>query len=307
MRRRERPTAAPPKAVRGAPSSTAEPAVERPSIALLANADSGSGDAADVERLLRGGTADVRRFALDDEDGVVAFAPARVVVAGGDGSVGRGAALAARRGVPLGVVPVGTANDFARALELPDALDQAVAVAAAGTRTRPMDLGRAAGRPFVNAASAGLSPVAAQRAEGLKRRLGSLAYAVGAVRAGLGADPIGCRVVCDGVELYAGRVWQVTVACTGAFGGGSEVAADPHDGVLDVVVIEAGSRVALMRRAYGLRLGRVERQPGVLTGAGARVDVETDGTTGFNIDGESVAATALSFTVERHAFEVVVG
>ena len=111
--------------------------------------------------------------------------PERIVVAGGDGSIGCAAGAAGGAAVPLGVVPVGTANDFARALGLPDDLDEAVELAATGARTRRLDLGAAGERPFVNAASAGLSPVAAGEAHGLKSALGPLAYAVGALRAGL--------------------------------------------------------------------------------------------------------------------------
>ncbi len=274
---------------------------------MLANRDSGQGEAQEVERMLRERGDEPKRFALDESDDVVAFGPSRIIVAGGDGSVGCGAAAAARSGVPLGVVPVGTANDFARALEIPDGLEEAVELAASGIETRAVDLGRVGDRPFVNAASAGLAPVAAREADSLKQRLGPLAYLVGAVRAGISADPIRCRVVCDESELFEGEAWQVIVACTGAFGGGSEVEADPHDGVLDVVVIEGSSRARLVHRAYGIRAGGIEEQTGVITGEGRSVDVDTDGVTGFNVDGEVLEDSHLHFTVEPRAFEVVVG
>ncbi len=119
------------------------------------------------------------------------------------------------------------------------------------------------GRPFVNVASLGLAPAAAERAHGLKRVLGAAAYAVGGVRAAMAEDPIRCAARCDGREVVSGEMWQVTVACSGAFGGGSEVDADPSDGRLDLVAIEAGSRLALARRAVGLRRGTVESQHGV--------------------------------------------
>ena len=274
---------------------------------MLANRDSGQGEADEVERMLRERGDQAKRFALDESDDVVAFAPSRIIVAGGDGSVGCGAAAAARAGVPLGVVPVGTANDFARALGLSDELAEAVELAATGTRTRAVDLGRVGERPFVNAASAGLAPVAAREAHGLKRQLGPLAYLVGALRAGLRTDPIACRVVCDGIELFEGKAWQVIVACTGAFGGGSEVEADPHDGVLDVVIIEGSSRARLVQRAYGIRAGGIEGQSGVVTGEGREVTVDTDGVTGFNVDGEVLTDEELHFMIEPRAFEVVVG
>jgi diacylglycerol kinase (ATP) len=275
-------------------------------IALLANPESGSGEAGEVERLLRAHDDAVTRFDLDRSDDAVAARPSRVIVAGGDGSVGCGAAAAARAGVPLGVVAVGTANDFARSMDLPRELFAAVDLAASGTQTKRLDLGRVGDRPFVNAAAAGLSPVAASNAHGLKRLLGPFAYTVGALRAGLFAKPIHCSVTVDGRSCFDGDAWQVIVGLTGAFGGGAEVEADPSDGRLNVVAIEAGSRVRLVARGYGLRAGSVEEQSGVITATGRTVEVEHDGA-GFNVDGELVADRALRFSVEPKAFDVVVG
>jgi YegS/Rv2252/BmrU family lipid kinase len=276
-------------------------------IALLANPESGSGESGEVERLLRKQGLEVSRFGLEHAEAAVAAQPQRIVVAGGDGSVGPAADAASRAGVPLGVVAVGTANDFARALELPDDLVDAVEVAAIGTRTANLDLGRVGERPFVNAASAGLSPVAARKAEGLKRAFGSLAYTVGALRAGLFARSVAARVTVDGVDIFTGHAWQVIVAVTGAFGGGAEVDADPADGCLDLVAIEAGSRLRLAVHGYGMRSGRVERQEGVVTARGRRIEVEADGGSGFNVDGELLSEARLRFTVEPRAFEVVIG
>jgi diacylglycerol kinase family enzyme len=275
-------------------------------IAFLANPDSGSGEAGEVVRLLRERRIEVSRFDLDRADEAVAAAPERIVVAGGDGSIGAGADAAARAQVPLGVVAVGTANDFARALELPDDPAAALELALTGSRTTRLDLGRVGKRPFVNAASAGLSPVAADSAHSLKRALGPLAYTVGALRAGLFADPVAARVRVDGDQVFAGDAWQVIVAVSGAFGGGAEVDADPADGYLDLIAIEARSRLRLALHGYGLRSGRVEEQDGVITARGTRIEVATDGA-GFNIDGELISDTCLRFTLEPRAFEVVIG
>jgi diacylglycerol kinase (ATP) len=274
-------------------------------IALLANPKSGSGEAVDVARRMSELGADVRRFGIADGHDAVAHAPDRITVAGGDGSIGLAAAAAGSAEVPLAVVPVGTANDFARALGIPLDVGAATELAVRGERRQRLDLGWMDDRPFVNAASAGLSPHAARHASGLKPKLGPLAYAVGAVRAGLAAKPIECTVTCEGSTAFSGNAWQVTVGLTGAFGAGASIDADPTDAQLDCVVIEAGSRARLMIHAYGLRSGRLEEQPGTVSLRARGLEVlAVDG--GFNVDGELCPTSSGRFTVAPHAYEVIV-
>jgi diacylglycerol kinase (ATP) len=276
-------------------------------IMLVGNPDSGAGDAGDVAGLMRAHGADVEAVGPGEADRAIQAPPDRLVVAGGDGSIAPAADAAVRAGVPLAVVPVGTANDFARALGLPEDLEEASRIAAAGTETRPFDLGWMDGRPFVNVASLGLPPAAARKAHGLKRLLGPTAYAVGGVRAAATAHPVRCAARCDGQDVFEGNAWQVTVACSGAFGGGSDVRADPHDGLLDLVAVEAGSRAGLALRAYGLRRGTLETQKGVRSCRGSSVELDVPANTSFNVDGEIVEAGPVGFSVEAAALDVVVG
>lgn len=280
-----------------------------PKVALLANPDSGSGDADAVEREIAALEISFIRLGLDEADALETIAPARVVVAGGDGSIGCAAEAASRLQVPLGVVPIGTANDFARALALPDELAKACETAALGSRTRWIELGRMDRRPFVNVASLGLPPAAAWRASGLKRKFGPLAYAVGGVRAAAFAHPVWCRLADDaGDELFAGEAWQATIACSGHFGGGSQVDADPSDGLLDAVVVQAGSRLRLVLRARGMRAGTLEEQDGVHKRRAPAFTLDVGPETSFNVDGElCVRSGEVRFTVDADAVEVVVG
>lgn len=225
----------------------------------------------------------------------------RIVVSGGDGTIGEAAALAARLDVPLGVVPTGTANDFARSAGLPEDLAAAAAVAVRGAPGRPRDLARIDGRPFVNVAAAGLAPAAAARAEPMKRALGALAYPVGAVLAGVREDPIAVRIP----GHFDGDAWQVIVACSGAFGGGAEIeAADPHDGQLDLVVIPESSRAELARRAVHLRRGDVADAPGTVHARAARLTLHVPDRTAFNVDGELVEAGPVAELTVRERFRL---
>src|SRR5919112_5545673 len=115
-------------------------------------------------------------------DRVLADGHDLVVVGGGDGTVSYAAGRVAGTGIVLGVLPLGTANDLARTLEIPNDLAGACAALADG-KVVDIDLGRANGQPFLNVASAGLSVgVTEALTPGLKRRLGPLAYGIATLR-----------------------------------------------------------------------------------------------------------------------------
>ncbi len=273
-------------------------------IAIAANRASGGGlDPAPLLDVM----PDAEIFDVVEADRIVAYAPERLVVAGGDGTIGPFAALAGWLGVPLAVIPTGTANDFASAHDLPEDPRAAAELAATGAHTRTHDLGQLAdGQPFVNVASAGLASAAARRAQPLKQRLGALAYAVGAVRAAATARPLRATVRMDGAEVFAGDCWQAIVAVSGAFGGGSGVAeADPRDGALDVVVLPAGSRLGLARRAWGLRTQTIAQQRGVEHARGQLVEVELPAGSELNVDGELRRGGLERVTVRPGAFSLV--
>ncbi|MEO8687446.1 MAG: diacylglycerol kinase family protein [Solirubrobacteraceae bacterium] len=279
-------------------------------IALIANEASGGGlDPEPLEETMRRHGADVRVYAPGDLDTVPGWEPERIAVAGGDGSIGGCAELAGRLKVPLAVIPMGTANDFARASALPTDPEEACVLAATGEQLRALELGRlGSGRPFVNVASAGLASAAAHRAQPLKPRLGPLAYAVGAIRAAASEPPLRFRVRADGGDVYAGEAWQAIVAVTGHFGGGAEIGvANPEDGVLDVTVLPAGSRLTLARRAWGMRRGTIAEQRDVCHARGHVIEVDLPPGTEFNVDGELLDDGMQRITVERDAFELVVG
>jgi diacylglycerol kinase (ATP) len=280
-------------------------------IALIANPASRGCDSDEIEAELRAAGAEVKRIELEAAGGGdAAFSAERVAVAGGDGTVGPAATTARAAGVPLAVIAAGTANDFARRMGLPRDVRRACRLAVDGKRLRTLELGTMdpGGRPFVNVASLGLPAAAAARARSWKRILGPLAYVGGAMQAGLTTNPVHCRATCEADTLHDGSAWQVTVACSGAFGAGSRLEqADPADGLLDVVVVPAGSRLRLAGVAYALRRGRLSDQRGVLHARGRHAQIDSPRQATFNVDGELLSAESARFTVEGRAFELVVG
>jgi diacylglycerol kinase family enzyme len=278
-------------------------------VALVANERSGSSDPELCAARLAAFGASVSRFGIEQLERAVASKPDRLVIAGGDGSIAAAAAAAGSAGIPLAVVPSGTANDFARRLGLPSDLSAACELAVRGNRMRALELGWInQERPFVNVASAGLPAPAARRAGSWKRLLGPLAYALGALSAGLTAKPLPCLVACNGRELLAGEAWQVTVAASGAFGAGAAVEeADPADGRLEVVAIESGPRLGLVALAYRLRSGAVTDHPRAFHSSCTAAEVEVPDGTSFNVDGELVSLGSAGFSVQPEAFRLVAG
>ena len=211
----------------------------------------------------------------------------------------------------MALVPLGTGNDFARALEMP--LDPAEAARAVLSATeRRIDLlVEDDGEVVVNAVHIGVGVDAAQEATGLKARYGRLGYVLGAIRAGWVSKGQRLRVVVDDRVVANGRhhVLQVAVGNGRFVGGGTPIApeADPSDGEVDVVLSYA--LAPLKRFAYGLvvRLGLHSRRRDVETYRGSRVTV-TGPAFRWNIDGELKGPdTRRSWTVEPGAALAVPG
>src|SRR5512142_316365 len=114
------------------------------------------------------------------------FSP--VIIAGGDGSIGdtangmmQAVQLANARPVPLGIIPMGSANDLVYTLKLPTDLQEAVKVIAAG-KTRAMDLGKLNGRYFVNNSAGCLEPYVTVKHEKIHQIKGMARYLVAALQ-----------------------------------------------------------------------------------------------------------------------------
>jgi YegS/Rv2252/BmrU family lipid kinase len=168
-----------------------------------------------------------------------------VVAMGGDGMVGA-LAGAVRGKAPLGVIPAGRGNDFARELEIPEDTKAACRVLAEGVE-RQLDLGEANGKPFVCIASTGYDSDANRIANEARLVRGNLVYLYAALRALAAWRPAHFRVRLDErEESFHG--YTVAAANSRFYGGGMRVApnADPTDGLLEVILIENTSKLRFL-------------------------------------------------------------
>ncbi|MFJ5959090.1 lipid kinase [Pseudarthrobacter oxydans] len=244
-------------------------------------------------------------------DRVVAEGHDLVVVGGGDGTVSFAAGRLAGTGIVLGVLPLGTANDLARTLEIPADLPGACA-ALAGGKVVDIDMGRVNGHPFLNVASVGLSVgVTETLSPRLKRYLGPVAYGVAAVRAYARHQPFRARLEFqdgDHETLEMENLLQVAVGNGRHYGGGNAVSptAGIDDHLLDVYAIPGAPLREHIRIARMLKSGSFVERDGVHHLTCQRVRLVTEPLMPVNLDGEIATATPADFTIERNAVHVVV-
>nr|WP_254626597.1 lipid kinase [Myxococcus sp. CA039A] len=244
----------------------------------------------------------------------------RILVGGGDGTLSGAVAHLLGRDVTLGVLPLGTGNDFARSLGIPPDVESACDVIAKGYAAR-VDVGLANGRPFLNAASLGLAAAIARRlTKRLKQRAGRLAYPVAAAAEVKDLRPFRIRIKADEQELEL-DVLQLVVGNGRYHGAGNMVAPDARldDRRLHVYAVAAPSSTSgrdgtglgqlqdlatLARVALSVRSGEHGENPAVTSLLAVRLYVEATPPQEVNADGELVGMTPMRFEVAPAALRV---
>jgi YegS/Rv2252/BmrU family lipid kinase len=283
-------------------------------VLLLANANSRRGheaDQAEAALVAAGLAVDVvRTRSRGEATPAIEAAATRVdaiVTAGGDGTANAAAEGVLRTGKPLGILPMGTANDLAKTLHLPLDLPGAAATIAAG-HVKPIDLGDVNGHLFFNVASLGLSAdLAAKLTAERKRRFGRLAYALTAVLALLTARPFNADIVTRSGSQRV-RTLQIAVGNGRYYGGGMAVEADARidDGTLDLYSLEFEQVWKLALLARSLRAGQHGLWAEVRTEKCVTFDVLTRTPRPINTDGELTTFTPARFQVRAKAVAVFV-
>jgi len=229
-----------------------------------------------------------------------------VVLGGGDGTLNAAARGLIAAQVPLGIIPLGTANDLARTLGIPEDLQQATDIIANGIERR-IDLGEINGIPFFNVASIGLSTdLAMQLSSGIKKRFGKLGYVIAAVSAMFRARSFHATI-----ESQAGtvdvRTFQIAVGNGLFYGGGMAIEqnAKIDDGTLDLYSLELGGAWKLALVAPSLRTGDHQAVPEIRAESGTCFKVRTRRRRPINADGEILAHTPAEFRILPRAIAVM--
>ena len=239
-----------------------------------------------------------------------------VIAAGGDGTIneavngihdfleaGRGGTVVPR----LGIVPLGTANDFAAAMRIPSAVDQAVAFAVTGEVVLA-DVGLVNRRCFINVSTGGFGADATEETpDEIKGALGPLAYLITGVKKFATLEVSEASFTAE-ERIYEGPFLMYAVGNSWRTGGGNRLTphADVTDGMLDLCVVTEMSRMDFIRMLPNLRNGSHVDHPAVIYRQLRGVVVESRDELSVNADGEALRSRRLEYAVSPHRIPVVV-
>ena len=267
---------------------------------VITNDDAGTSDDDNLRRALdvlrQKCSVEVQATAKPGElDGVLQRAGSRrIVVAGGDGSLHAVVAQLYRRhelaDAVVGLLPMGTGNDFARALGIPLDVEEAAEVICSG-QVRRMDLVvDELGEVVVNNVHVGAGAEASKRGAWVKEKLGpigigkvnlgKLGYPIGAVMSAFDEPSVHLHVEVDGTVVtdVDNPVLMVSIGNGANVGGGTLLTpeADPSDGQVDVMISHSVGTVAKIGYALHLRRGEHHKRHDVQYLRGAQVAVSGD-------------------------------
>ncbi len=235
-----------------------------------------------------------------------------VVAAGGDGTLNEvlnGIAEQANQ-IQVGLVPLGTGNDFARTLKLPDSIEDCIDILRAG-KSRPLDLVRFTGekvRYFVNVSAGGFSGTVDEKlTPEIKKTWGPLAYLRSAAEALPELKGYRTTIVLDEGEPIELELYNAVVANGRFVAGGTEVAPEAlvDDGLLDLVLVPKRpmSKIALVTAR--MLLGKHLNCDGIIFHRAAKISITSQPGMWFNVDGETVGNEPALFEVLPKALRFV--
>ncbi len=230
-----------------------------------------------------------------------------VIIAGGDGSVNMGARLCREKGATLAVLPSGTANDFARNLELPAQPDALCQLIASGTK-QWVDVADYGNGIFLNVAHVGFGTLPARESGGAgKRILGRFSYVVELLRRVNAKRGFRATIRCE-KAVVSGRWLTIAVASGAFFGGGNEIPeASANDGQLDVIAVRPRSLFQLLFTFLIVRLNKraPKRTSTIVHMKGQHCSVHTGKPKTVTADGDVVSQTPLDVICLRSSLGVI--
>lgn len=238
-----------------------------------------------------------------------------IAVAGGDGTLNEvvnGLARAARK-TRIGIIPLGTGNDFARTLGLPSSLEENIDVIKSAAKTAPIDLvsvkSKRRTRYFVNVSAGGFSGIVDRKmTRQVKRTWGPLAYLRGAAAALPNLHAYRTDILLDDHERFAAELYNVVIANGRFVAHGLPIAptADPGDGLLDVILVRKLNGAELAVLAAVIVLGKHLSSHDIIFRRAKKIAVRSNPGMWFNVDGELIGSAPAVFQIMPRALKFIV-
>ncbi len=268
-----------------------------------------------LQRLERGGLETSTHATTGEGDATLAAAEAVergfdvIIAAGGDGTlyeVINGMAERENR-PPLGLLPLGTTNDFARAMAIPKNLEAACDIIIHGA-TRVIDLGKANQRYFINIAGGGsLTELTYEVPSRLKTMLGQLAYYMKGLEKLPRLRPVEIVLKSDDRELHE-EVMVFLISNTNSVAGFEKLCPDAaiDDGLMDIILVKKCNLVEMIRVVTLALRGEHLNDPHIIHFQSKQIQITSPDYTQLNLDGEFGGTLPGTFSVLPSHLQILV-
>lgn len=230
-----------------------------------------------------------------------------IVAVGGDGTLSEVINGAFPTDIPIGYIPTGTGNDFARSMGIPrEPIEAMKYILKMGIKN--IDIGKINGHFFANVASMGFDAEVANYVNHtkLKNYLGKVVYVLGVIKALWTFKPKKLHLTIDGKDYFFDKVWLVAFANNKYYGGGMMISPNSvnDDGMLDIVLVNNLTRIKLLKLFPTIFKGKHINYSQVTVLKGKNIKVIADEKYIVQTDGEILTDVELTFSVIKKGLKI---
>ncbi len=237
-----------------------------------------------------------------------------LVVIGGDGTIQQALRYIENTSIPIGVIPAGSGNDFARALNIPKNSRRALKKILLG-KTTMINVMHVNNNSCLTVVGVGFDAKVTEitNRSKIKKwlnyfRAGKLAYVFSVLRAVFSYSPTDVEITIDGNTKSYLNVWLIAIANTPFYGGGLKICpeADETDNTLNLCIAHSLSRLELLIFFPLVFLGKHTLHRSVTSIKGQVIEVKSNGTTLVQADGEMLGETPVSISIKKEKLKVII-
>lgn len=237
-----------------------------------------------------------------------------LVIIGGDGTIHHALRYFKNTEIPLGIIPAGSGNDLARALNIPRNTRAALEKVLKGN-TKKIDLINVDDKLCTTVVGVGFDAKVAEITNSSRiklwlnaLKLGKFAYVFGVLRGVFSYQPTDIVITVDGEEKHYSNVWLIAIANTPYYGGGLKICPDANktDGTLNICIAHSLTKLEILMFFPLVFLGKHKLHPSVAIDKGHVINVSSNSNVPVQADGEMLGNTPISITVLKEELIVII-